>query len=324
MSQNNPSIPTAESPVGAIFYVGVDVAKATLQADWGGGTGCFENNLQGIRRLLQAVRAQGAEPMLILEATGGYEARLAAAAHEAQIALCVLDPGRVRAFARALGQRAKTDPIDAALLRTFGERVRPRPTLRPSPAQAELAALQSRRRQLVRLIVAEKNHAEHALGAAARKSVQRSLAHLEKELTRIEAAFERAAQEEPTLVARLERLEQIPGVGRKTACAVVASAPELGTLNRRQAGALPGLAPHPRQSGPRDGQRSISGGRPHLRVALYMATLTAVRHYPPLQAFYQRLLTAGKKPKVALTAAMRKLFLLMNLLLKHPELELAR
>jgi transposase len=187
----------------------------------------------------------------------------------------VLDPARVRAFARALGQRAKTDPIDAALLRTFGERVRPRPTPTPTAAQAELAALQSRRRQLVRLIVAEKNHAEHAASAAAQKSIRRSLAYLEKEHARIEAAFERAVAEEPALVARLERLEQIPGVGRTTAeeaegnrevggraslCAVVASAPELGSLNRRQAAALPGLAPHPRQSGPRDGQRSISGG----------------------------------------------------------------
>jgi len=174
MSQNNPSITTAESTVGAICCVGVDVSKATLQANWGGGAGCFDNDAQGIPRLFHAVRAAGAEPMLILAATGGYEARLAAAAHTAKIALCVLEPGRVRAFARALGQRAKTDPIDAALLRTFGERVRPRPTPAPSAAQAELAALQSRRRQLVRLIVAEKNHAEHAVGAAAQKSVRRT------------------------------------------------------------------------------------------------------------------------------------------------------
>jgi len=201
----------------------------------------------------------------------------------------------------------------------------PSATLSPprSAAQNQLAALVARRDQLVALRVAERLRADACAEPALGKLFKSWLAQLDKQIAKVEALLEILLREQAPLAAQVHRLEEITGVGRLTALAVLAALPELGQLNRRQAAALAGLAPYNRDSGQWSGKRSIRGGRAHARRALYMAALTASRCYPQFKAFYDRLIAAGKPAKLALTAVMRKLVLLMNLLLKNPNFSLA-
>jgi transposase len=234
----------------------------------------------------------------------------------------VVNPRQARDFARAQGRLAKTDRLDARVLAEFGQRLQPAATPALSVAQRQLAELVARRQQVQQLRIAEHNRLEHTTHPAVRRQVQRHLRGLERQLEQLDTWITELVQAEPVLAHKVARLCEVVGVGRITAVVVLATMPELGALNRGQAAALVGVAPFNRDSGPRRGHRLIGGGRSVARRALYMAALVAAFSNPRFQMFYQRLIAAGKAPKVALVAVMRKLIILLNQLLKNPEFQL--
>jgi transposase len=308
----------------SLVYVGMDVAKATL--DLHALTVSyprsrqFANSPAGHRALLRWLQRLGSLHV-VCEASGGYERAVVTALQQAAIAISVVNPRQVRDFARAQGRLAKTDRLDAQVLAEFGQRLRPAATPAPSAAQRQLAELVSRRQQVQQLRGAEHNRLEHTTHPAVRRQVQRHVVALDRQLEQLDAWITELVQAEPSLADKVARLCAVVGVGRITAVVLLATMPELGTLNRRQAAALAGVAPFNRDSGPRRGHRLIGGGRAVARRALYMAALVAAFTNARLKVFYQRLVAAGKAPKVALVAVMRKLIILLNHLLKNPEFQ---
>jgi transposase len=308
------------SPNITIIYAGLDIAKLNLQLHLAGRFHDLPNSDAGHRRLLKILTAHP-KVHVICEATGGYERAVVAALQNAALAISVINPGRVRHFARAQGQRAKTDRIDAAVLTAYGQTFGPAATPARSPVEQQLSELIRRRVQLVELLVAQRQQLEPLTLPALRRQAKSLLRRLEGDLQQIEKQLAQLRQQAVELDERAKKLEAITGVGTITALNVLAELPELGTLNRRQAAALAGLAPHPRESGQWQGRRRIGGGRAPVRRALYMAALVAAHTNRELKTFYQRLRAAGKPAKVAITAVMRKLIVLMNHLLKQPSLE---
>jgi len=302
------------------IYAGLDIAKLNLQLHLAGRFHDLPNTATGHRRLLKLL-AKVPGVQVVCEATGGYERDVVAALHQAAIALTVLNPARVRFFARAQGQRAKTDPIDAQVLTAYGQALRPKPTPARSPVEQHLSEGVRRRKQLLEMLVAQRQQAEGLTLASLRRQAKRLISHLERALEQIQEQLKELCAQTPPLDRRVQTLQTITGVGTTTALAVLAELPELGTLNRRQSAALAGVAPHPRESGQWQGRRCIGGGRSAVRGALYMAALVASRSNPILKEFYLRLRAAGKPAKVALVALMRKLIVLMNHLLKNLSLE---
>ena len=303
------------------IYTGLDIAKLNLQLHLAGRIHDLPNTAAGHRRLLKYLATQ-AGVHVVCEATGGYERDVVAALHEAKVPVSVLNPARIRHFARATGQRAKTDDIDAAVLTAYGQALQPKPTAPRTAQEQQLAELIRRRVQVVEVLVAQRQQAERLTVSALRRQAQSLVRRLERDLKQIEAQLKELRTQTTTLAVRVQKLEAITGVGTITALGVLAELPELGTLNRRQAAALAGLAPHPRESGQWHGRRSIGGGRAPVRRALYMAALVAAHSNHQLKEFYQRLRAAGKPAKVALTAVMRKLIVLMNHILKNPNFAL--
>jgi transposase len=299
------------------IYTGLDIAKRNLQLHLAGRDHDLPNTAAGHRRLLKLLFAH-TNVHVICEATGGYERDVVAALHASHVPVSVLNPARVRHFARATGQRAKTDHIDAAVLTAYGQALQPKPTAPRTGPEQQLAELVRRRVQVLEILVAQRQQAERLTVPALRRQAQSLVRRLERDRDQIEAQLKMLRAQIATLDARAQKLEAITGVGAITALGVLAELPELGTLNRRQAAALAGLAPHPRDSGQWHGRRNIGGGRAPVRRALYMAALVAARSNRQLKVFYQRLRTAGKPAKVALTAVMRKLIVLMNHILKNP------
>jgi len=299
------------------IYAGLDIAKLNLQLHLAGRIHDLPNTTAGHRRLLKLLAAQ-AGVHVVCEATGGYERDVVAALHAAQVAVSVLNPARVRHFARATGQRAKTDDIDAAVLTAYGQALQPKPTAPRTEQEQQLTELVRRRVQVLETLVAQRQQAQRLTVPALRRQAQSLVRRLERDVQQIEELLKTLRGQAAPLGERVQKLEAITGVGAITALGVLAELPELGTLNRRQAAALAGLAPHPRESGQWHGRRSIGGGRPPVRRALYMAALVAARSNHQLKEFYQRLRAAGKPAKVALTAVMRKLIVLMNHILKNP------
>jgi transposase len=312
MSQNNQSI----------LYVGLDVAKLTLQLHLAGRLHSLANDPKGHAQLLKLLSAHPSVHV-ICEATGGYEQAPVRVLQAVDIAVSIIEAGRVRYFARAQGQRAKTDPIDAAVLTAYGYAIKPAATPALSASQQQLAAVAQRRRQLLDLRTVELNRAEHYTDPFCVRQTRRLQKSLEKQIQQCNQTITELIAQDPILAHRAKRLQAIAGVGPVTAATVLAEMPELGKLNPQTAAALAGVAPYNYDSGPLKGTRHISGGRQTVRCALYMATLSAVRYDRILKAFYQRLLAAGKKPLVALTACMRKLVVLMNHLLKNDKFQLA-
>lgn len=313
MSQNNTPI----------LYVGLDVAKLSLELHLAGHSHALANHAKGHRQLLKHLRAHP-NAQVVCEATGGYEQPVVRALHAAGIPVSVLEAGRVRHFARAQGQRAKTDPLDAAVLADYGRAFQPAATLPVSPQQQQLADLTQRRRQLVSLLVTERNQAEHYADAFRRRQTQQLAKTLEKQIGQCEEAITELIAADTQLSHKTDRLKAIPGVGPTVAATLLAEMPELGQLTKQTAAALAGVAPYNRDSGNQKNLRCIGGGRRAARAALYMATLSAIRHDRILKAFYQRLRAAGKKPLVAITACMRQPVILMNRLLKNDNFQLAR
>ena len=300
-------------------FVGIDVSKDKLDVAVHPSTELFSvaNSAEGIAELRERIRAL--QPTLIvLEATGGYEAAVAAElALESPVAL--VNPRQVRDFAKATGQLAKTDAIDAAVLVHFAYAVRPEPRpLRDQDAQL-LTDLVHRRRQLLDMITAEMNR-RRLISEPLRKRIDQHIAFMRKELEEVDTDIDQAIQNSPAWRANDDLLQQVKGIGRGTSSALISLLPELGKLNRKQIAALAGLAPFNRDSGERRGKRAISGGRGAVRSALYMASLSAVRYNPPIAAFYQRLRAAGKPKKVALIAACRKLLTILNAIARDRKL----
>lgn len=312
MSQNNT----------AILYVGLDVAKLSLQLHLAGRFHSLANDPQGHAQLLKLLRSHpGAQ--VICEATGGYEQPIVRALQAADILVTIVEAGRVRYFARAQGQRAKSDPIDSAVLTEYGLTFKPAPTPAASARQQRLADVSQRRRQLIQARTAEHNRAEHYTDPLCLRQDRQFQKLLEKQIDECDQAILTLMAEDVDLAQKAKRLQAIPGVGPVVAATVLAEMPELGKLNPQTAAALAGVAPYDRDSGKLRGQRHISGGRRPVRCALYMATLSAVRYDRILKEIYTRLRAAGKKPLVALTACMRKLVVLMNHLLKNHQFQLA-
>lgn len=297
--------------------IGIDVAKDRLEVAFGsrGELDCLPYTEGAIAGLIE--RLQSTSPRLIVvEATGGFERSVAAALAGAGLPVAVVNPRQVRDFARATGKLAKTDAIDARVLAHFGAAIRPK--LRPlkDNERQVLTDQVARRRQIVAMITQEKNRLKRA-SPTVRGDIEDHIRYLKRRLARVEDEIERTIKASPLYLADVQLLVSAPGIGLVTASSLVALCPELGTLNRCPMAALVGLAPFNRDSGVRRGTRTIWGGRKTVRAVLYMATVAAIRCNPVIKAFYQRLIAAGKKPKVALTACMRKLLTILNAMLKH-------
>jgi len=301
-----------------IVHIGADVAQGhiDLHGDIAGLPAQVANTGAGLRRLLKTLSAHVAAH-IVCEATGGCERLLVATSHQAGVAISVLNPRQVRDFARSKNQLAKTDRIDARILCQYGGTFHPAADSPPDPGLQRLATYSTRRRQLIALRAAEKNRALRSdpLLAGSHRAILRAL---DKEIAAIDAALARTVGACSRLRAKVAALSCVKGVGPNSATALLAALPELGSLSKNQAASLAGLAPFNRDSGLFRGQRHIHGGRLHARCALYMATLVASRHNPVIAAFYLRLISAGKPPKLALTACMRKLLIHLNSLLKYP------
>lgn len=301
-------------------FVGIDVAKAELVVAERPGVAQWSvaNDEPGVRAL--AARLRASRPALVvLEATGGYELGAVGALAEAGLPVVVVNPRQVRDFARATGQLAKTDALDAGVLALFAERVRPAVRPLPTEAQEELGAVLARRRQLLEMLVAERNRLTHVTGhptKLVKRSIQQHIAYLERALRMTDTDLGERIRESPAWRTEDDLLQSAPGVGRVLSMTLLGEVTELGQLTRKEISQLVGLAPLNRDSGTLRGQRRIAGGRASVRAALYMATLAATRHNPTIRAFYRRLLAAGKPQKVALTACMRKLLTILNAMVK--------
>lgn len=294
-------------------FVGVDVSKDWLDVASrpDGGASRHPNTPQGIAALVDRLRA-GPPALVVLEATAGLERPLAVALGEAGLPARVVQPGRVRHFALAVGQLSKTDALDARVLAHYAEAVHPEARALPDEKTRALQALLDRRRQLVAIRSAERDRLRQAPTDAVRASVAALVAYLDAEVERLDGEAAKALEADADWRLRDELLRSVPGVGPQTSRALLGSLPELGSLSRRQVAALAGLAPRARDSGSVRGVRSIFGGRAEVRCALYMASLSAARYNPELRAFYRRLRAAGKVAKVALVAVARKLLTILN------------
>jgi transposase len=298
-------------------FVGIDVSKAQLDVAVlpSRETWRVENEPASLKRLGRRLK-ELAPKLIVMEATGGLEIPVAAVLSRAGLPVVIVNPRQVREFARAVGQLAKNDRIDALTLALFGERVRPE--IRPLPDELAQAfdALLARRRQLVAMIAEEKTRLQQARSREVRSGIQRHIRWLEHEIDDTEHGLTDSVRRSPIWRAKDDLLRSAPGVGPITSFTVLADLPELGRLNRRQIASLVGVAPHPADSGTLRGKRVTWGGRAHVRRVLYMAALAACHSNSTFRDFYQRLLKAGKPHKVAIVACMRKLLSVLNAILR--------
>jgi transposase len=298
-------------------YVGIDVAKAHLDLAWGQRSWRVSNDAGGHRELVKRLeKTSGASIHVICEASGGYERALLLALERNAIDFSLVQASRVRQYARACGLLAKTDAIDAQLLARFGQAIAPPPSKTSPAAQRQLRELEDQRRHLVRLLVAQQNRRAQLSNKTLLRLNTQLTAQLRKQIAQVEALLAASIAQDQALSRKAHKLTSVVGVGSRTATLLLAQMPELGQLNRREAAALAGLAPFNRDSGSLHGKRAIFGGRRAVRCGLYMAALVAARRNPILAPFYQRLRQAGKPPKLALTAIMRKLLIALNSALK--------
>lgn len=297
------------------IFVGMDVSQDTVDIAVQPGT-VFQvtNDEPGIAAAIERLHVL-TPTLIVLEATGGLEGPLAGALAAVGLPVVVINPRQVRDFARATGQLAKTDRLDAKILARFAEAIRPPVRPVPDDQTQALAALVGRRRQLIEMLTAEKNRLR-LTARPLQKRVQAHITWLEHELERINTDLTTTMQQSPAWREKEEVLRSVPGVGPVLTTTLFANLPELGTLTRKEVAALAGVAPFPRDSGTLKGRRAIWGGRAHVRAALYMAALVATRKNPVIRTFYQRLCQAGKAKKLALTACMRKLLTILNAMVK--------
>ena len=299
------------------MYVGIDIAKAKLDVHILPSNDAFTvtRDEQGITDLVARLQALPAT-LVVMEATGGYETIVAAALAAAGVPLIVVNPRQIRDFARATGRLAKTDTIDPQVMARFGETLKPEPRPVPDAEARALGELVTRRRQILEMIVAERNRREHLTQKRLLRGLDSVLALLKKQLEAVERDLDETVRRTPAWREREDLLTSVPGIGKTIARTLIAEMPELGTLDRRRIAALAGLAPINRDSGTLRGRRTIAGGRMPVRSALYMAVLVALRHKLPLHETYKKLREAGKPAKVAITACMRKLLTHLNAILR--------
>lgn len=309
-----------------VVHLGVDVSKDSLEIHLLSESFSIPNTPAGIRQLLKRI-AKARRPAtvhVICEATGGYERLLADAMHRKAVTISVVNPRLVRDFARAQNRLAKTDRIDAAVLAQYGAHMHPQPTPQPDAATQRLALLVGQRDSLVEERARHKTRLLQATVRCLQAVEQRIITFLSKEIAKVEELMRKAVAASAGLAEKSARLDEVVGIGWRSALSLCAQLPELGSLNRAQAAALAGLAPFNRDSGRWRGQRHISGGRAPARRTLYLACLSAVRKNAVLKTFYQRLRAAGKPGKVALAACARKLVVLLNTAVKKPQMNLAQ
>lgn len=307
-------------------YLGIDVAKHELVVAREGVAGCttYANTAAGHASLCAALLAEEASApaveLIVLEATGGYERGVVAALGSAGLPVVVVNPRQVRDFAKATGQLAKTDALDAQVLAAFGARVRPAPRPLPTEAQEELRDFLARQHQVQQMLLAERTRLQQTLGHRARRPLRqritRHITFLERELRLLDSDLDDRLRDCPLWREQDDLLQSATGIGPQTARILLGHLPELGRVSAAEISKLAGLAPLNRDSGTLRGQRHIRGGRARVRAVLYMATLSAIRHNPVVRAWYDRLLAAHKPKKVALVACMRKLLVVLNAMLK--------
>lgn len=297
-------------------FVGIDVSKDRLDVHVAPSGEAFAvaRDGKGVEALAARLSTLGAS-LVAVEATGGFEVLVAAGLGAAGLPVVVVNPAQVRAYARAAGKRAKTDPIDAQMIARFLAATRPEPRPLPDAETRRLADLVARRRQIVEMIGAERQREKRA-SARTRKSIARLTRALEKELATLDRDIDDSVRRSPLWRETEDLLKTVPGIGDVTARTLLAELPELGRLDRRQIAALAGLAPWTRQSGQWRGRSFIGGGRSPVRAALFVAAMVAARHNPTLRTFYRRLLDAGKPKKLALIAVARKLLTILNAIVR--------
>jgi transposase len=304
----------------APLYVGIDVSKAQFDIavypsgdEW--SSAADDASIGALVSRLHTL----APSLIVLEATGGYEVGLASALAAAGLPVAVVNPRQVRDFAKAVGRLAKTDALDAAILALFAARVRPPVRAYPDAALQDLAARVARRRQLVEMLTAERHRQALAAPGRVRRDIAQHIRWLERRVDESTDDIERMLKQSPVWRVQEDLLQSMPGIGPITTAVLIAQLPELGRLSRREIAALVGVAPFNRDSGTLAGARHIAGGRVVVRDALYMAALSATRYNPAIRLFYQRLVSAGKKKKLALVAAMRKILTILNAMVKHQQ-----
>lgn len=305
-------------------FVGIDVSKANLDV------ACWEskeykrysNNPTGIQGLIEWLKELQPE-LIVLEATGGLELPFVAELAYVKIPVAVVNPRRIREFARSIGQLAKTDKLDAKVIAHFGAATRPEARKLPTEEEEKLTALMTRRRQIIEMLTAERNRL-HSARFAMQERIEMHITWLEKELQDLDDEISKFIQQSPLWKEKDALLKSVPGVGPVTSATILAMLPELGTLNRQKIAALVGVAPVNKDSGKRQKKRRVFGGRANVRSVLYMAALSATKHNPKIKYFYDHLIQKGKEKKVALTACMRKLLVILNAIIRqnqifHPE-----
>lgn len=300
-------------------YIGIDVSKRVLDVVVLPNNKYmqFKNEPEDIDKLVAKLSLfSGA--LIVMESTGGYEKALAEGLYDAGLSVCVTNPRQVRDFAKALGKLAKTDKIDAQVIALFASKVEPKPTVYYTKETKTLSENSARRNQLIEMIKMEKNRLDKA-SSGQKKSIERVLEVLEKELATINEAQATLIEGSSELLGKKEILVSVDGIGAVTAANILSELPEIGTLGPKQLGSLVGVVPFNRDSGTLRGKRTIWGGRASVRRALYMPTLVAIKHNAPIKAFYERLCATGKAKKSALIACMRKLLIIMNALIRKKE-----
>ena len=298
--------------------IGIDVSKNTFnvhfQAD--GSDRCFDYNPENIEKAADIFLGAGAE-LIVMEATGGYEAELASGLQAAGLPVAVVNPKRVRDFAKAIGQTAKTDKIDARVIAGFGATLQPPVREQIDETTRKIRALTVRKRQLKDIRTAEKNRTEHSRDEAVEHSILTVISAVEAQISEIDEHIRILIASSSELKQKADIICSFKGVGESTAAALISGLPEIGILNRRQIASLTGTAPVNRDSGQFRGKRMTGGGRCEIRTLLYMPTLVAIQHNPVIREFYSRLLKAGKAKMVAVVACMRKILVILNSLVKN-------
>lgn len=298
-------------------WVGIDVSKAQLDLFISSHERevTFGNDDAGRGQLVDEL-VQAQPTLIVLEATGGLERALVAQLLAAELPVAVVNPRQARAFAKATGQLAKTDRLDAQVLARFAQAIQPAQRPMPDEAAQDFADRLARRRQLVEMLAMEKNRVQQTPNKLLRKEIRKHIEQLENHLRAIEDGLRRAVEASPTWQAQRDLLREVKGVGDITALTLIGDLPELGRLDRKRIAALVGIAPLNRDSGTLRGRRTVWGGRANVRRTLYMAALSAIRFNPTLRAFHTRLRAAGKAKKVAIVACMRKLLTILNAMVR--------
>lgn len=305
---------------GYEIVIGIDVSKAKLDVANGshGTVETIDNDAASISNWIKKHITNQTLTLVVVEATGGYERRLVDGLQASGIAIAVVNPRRVREFAKGVGWDAKTDPIDAKVIAWYGEVVGPKPALAKTKAEKELTALVVRRRQLLKMVNMENNRLGQTPQAVA-KFIRESLKALKKQVKTLDKLIAEGVEKDAAAKPKVEIMQSVKGLGPVAISTFITELPELGQLSRGQIAKLVGVAPINHDSGQHQGKRKTIAGRSSVRRVLYMAALVATRHNPKIKAFYQRLLANGKPKKLALVAAMRKLLTILNTLIKRNE-----